>query len=80
MNKFLPVLLNVFLLAIFATQAKAASGDASFTPTGFKIPIMKITISKNTGSVGSALQEAFVVFARSLQQIAADRLQARFVE
>ncbi len=54
MNKFLPVLLNVFLLAIFATQAKAASGDASFTPTGFKIPIMKITISKNTGSVGSA--------------------------
>ena len=32
----------------------AQTGEISFTPTGFKFPIMKITLSKNAGSSGTA--------------------------
>lgn len=44
----------VFVMSLLSLKSLAVTGDASFTPTGFKIPIMKITLSKNTGSVGSA--------------------------
>ena len=33
----------------------AGTNEISFTPTGLKFPIMKITMGKNTGSVGTAV-------------------------
>jgi hypothetical protein len=44
----------VLPLLMIPAQSFANTGEASFTPTGFQIPIMKLTLSKNTGSVGSA--------------------------
>lgn len=51
-RKHLLILSSV--LTMVTSAAHATTGDASFTPSGFKIPVMKITISKNTGSAGTA--------------------------
>lgn len=38
-----------------ASSAFAATGEASFTPTGLKFPIVRITLSKSNGSTGTAI-------------------------
>ncbi len=44
------------MMLVFASSISIAStGDKSFTPTGFRFPVMKISIAKNTGSVGTAV-------------------------
>jgi hypothetical protein len=48
------ILVLASLVAASSQIASAQTGEVSFTPTGFKFPIMKITMGQNNGSVGTA--------------------------
>ncbi len=49
------LLILATLAVLLSSVAWAATGEVSFTPTGFKFPIMKITMSKNSGFTSDAM-------------------------